>query len=239
MLSRLEKASRGRSSGGMPLASYADAMNRIRTHSHAGVTLIELMIVLAVLAVMVGLAVPVTAQWALNQRLTQASRDVESAFSYARSEAIRSGNIHLVFVETEADGTALSSPIVVLNDGRPGATGQNCEIDSGEPTTAFSLEQGVELGSSVATARVSSDPGTGDFPSVSTFIDADGNNASWVLFRPEGFPLAFSADCDTGAAGSGGGGVYLTNGERDIAIILTPLGATQLHTSNPAGGWSQ
>jgi prepilin-type N-terminal cleavage/methylation domain-containing protein len=214
-------------------------MTRLPRRSQTGVTLIELMIVLVVIGVMVGLAVPVTAQWASNQRLTRASRAIEGAFSLARSEAIRTGNIHLVFVGTDADGTALSNPVVVLDDGRPGSTGQNCAIDSGEHTTAFSLETGVSLGSSVATARAPNDTGAGDFPATATFVDADGNDASWVLFRPEGYPLAVSSDCDTGAPGSGGGGVYLTNGERDVAVILTPLGATELHTSNPSGGWSQ
>jgi len=214
-------------------------MRRLHTHRNSGVTLIELMIVLVVIGVMIALAVPVTAQWASNQRLTRAARQMESAFSYARSEAIRTGDIHIVMVATEPDGTDLDAPIVVLNDGRAGSADQNCRIDSGEPVEEFELERDVSLGTSVATTPAGTDTGGGTFPGIATFLDADGNDATWVLLRPEGFPLAVSSDCDTGAAGSGGGGVYLTNGERDVAIVLSPLGATQIHTSNSAGGWSQ
>ena len=59
-----------------------------------------------------------------------------------------------------------------------------------------------------------------------------------MLFRPEGTPLAFDTSCVTDTIGSGAGGVYLTNAERDVAVVLSPLGATRVHAA--AGeGWSQ
>lgn len=239
VLSRDEPPSRVDIRAGTDIAPYAAAMHRLHSHWNSGITLIELMIVVVILGIMVALAAPMTVQWASNQRLTQAARQVESAFSYARSEAIRTGNIHIVMVDEEPDGTDLDAPIVVLNDGRAGTIGQNCAIDSGENVELFTLEPDVSLGADVATTQPATDTGGGTFPGIATFLDADGVDATWVMLRPEGFPLAVSWDCDMGAAGSGGGGVYLTNGERDVAIVLTPLGATLIHTSNAAGGWSQ
>lgn len=204
-----------------------------------GFTLLELVVILAVIGILVALAAPAMSGWADTQRLNASARLVGGAFSYARSEAIRTGDIHLVFVATDANGIALTSDVVVLDDGRPGSAGQNCDIDAGERTQAFALERGVSFGVSEASAKVASDSGGGTL-GASTFLDADGDPASWLLFRPEGMPLAFSSDCSTGAAGSGGGGIYLTNGSRDAAVLVTPLGATRSHLWNAASGsWTQ
>jgi hypothetical protein len=55
----------------------------------------------------------------------------------------------------------------------------------------------------------------------------------WVMFRPDGIPIAFdgdSGDCgNVGAAGAGGGGLYVTNGKRDYAVVLSPLGSVRVH----------
>jgi prepilin-type N-terminal cleavage/methylation domain-containing protein len=208
-------------------------------HRSSGVTLIELAVVLAVIAAMAALSAPVGSRWAENQRLAGSIRDIEAAFNYARSEAIRTGNIHLVFLMEDADGNDLDPPVLVVDDGRPGASQQNCEFDTGEPTKSFDLETGVSFGVSHATAKVGTDPGAGSL-GASTFEDAGGNAASWVLFRPEGYPLAFSSDCSVGAVGSGGGGIYLTNGARDVAVTLTPLGSARVHSwESGSGSWTQ
>lgn len=205
----------------------------------SGVTLIELVIILAVVGVIAALAAPVGSQWAENQRLSGSVREIEAAFSYARGEAIRTGNIHAVFLGVDAQSNVLNPPIVVLNDGRPGSAGQNCRIDTGEPTKKFRLESGVSFGVTSATAKVPGDPGAGSL-GASTFVDASNNTARWVLFRPEGYPLAFSSDCSVGAVGTGGGGVYLTNISRDVAVVVTPLGATRVHAWKSAdGSWTQ
>jgi len=63
---------------------------------------------------------------------------VVNALGFARSEAIRTGNNHIVFVRGDATGTALQDSsgntvdLVVIDDQRPGDTDQNCRIDSGE-----------------------------------------------------------------------------------------------------------
>ena len=51
----------------------------------------------------------------------------------------------------------------------------------------------------------------------------------FVVFTPQGLPVSATAACATGGPGSGAGAVYLTNGNRDIAIVLTPLGTVRVH----------
>jgi len=204
-----------------------------------GFTLVELAVVLGLVGIIAALAAPLSTGWSDRQRLKDSARTVANALSYARGEAIRTGNIHAVFFGTDAGGNALASDIVVLDDGLPGSAGQNCDIDAGETVVELSLEKGVAPGVTQATAKVPTDPGAGAL-GFSTFEDAGGNAASWVLFRPEGMPLAFSSDCSTGAVGSGGGAIYLSNGERDVAVVVTPLGSTRVHGhGHGAGSWSQ
>lgn len=210
------------------------------TRLEAGLSLIELSVILGVVGILVALAAPLTDAWSDKQRLRDSARTVANAFSYARGEAIRTGNIHAVFFVGDANGNALPSPVVVLDDGIPGSATQNCSIDAGETIVEYSLEPNVAFGPTQATAKVPTDPGAGAL-GASTFRDAGGNAATWVLFRPEGTPLAFSSDCSTGTVGTGGGGIYLSNGDADTAVVVTPLGGTRVHAWSPASGgiWSQ
>ena len=199
--------------------------------TRAGFTLLETMLVVSIVAVITALAVPSFSQYAANQRLRSSALEVSTAFSYARSEATRTGNVHLVLFQEDAQGNTLTgSPILVVDDGLPGAIDQNCGIDTGEPTKSFFLDNDVSFGVTNASGKVSSDGGASTVTNGSTFEDAGGSAATWVLFRPEGPPRAFSSDCTAGTVGSGGGGIYLTNGNRDVAVVLTPLGASHLHS---------
>lgn len=206
----------------------------------SGSSLLEMVVVMALIGLLAAVAAPAIGHWASNRRLRSAAGEVASAFAYARSEATRTGNVHLVVFQGDAQGNPLAGfPILVVDDGRPGSLDQNCAIDSGEPTQGFRLESGIRFGLTNASSKVSSDSGGSSIVSGSTFLDASGSAATWVLFRPEGPPRAFSSDCTTGNVGSGGGGVYLTNGERDAAVVVTPLGAVRIHAWNPsASGWS-
>ena len=92
-----------------------------------GFTIIELMVVLALAAVMLGLAVPNMRQFILNNRLTSGANDLLRAVNQARSEAIKRQTVvtlcatdepeedepacsggafggWVVFVDTDADG---------------------------------------------------------------------------------------------------------------------------------------
>ena len=131
--------------------------------------------------------------------------------------------------------------LLVLDDGLPGSANQNCKIDAGETfeTYTFAAPE-VVYGVYAAGTKVPSDAGAGAMTSGSSFVDDGGGNARWVMFRPDGMPLAFDSSCNLGAVGSGGGAVYLNNGNRDVAAVLTPLGATRVHAFNRASNaWTQ
>ena len=204
-----------------------------------GFTLIELMISLAVGVVVILLASVQFEDWREVEASRQASRAIEGAFAYARGEAIRTGNNHIVFFDQDTAGNPLTDgsgndvPILVLDDGRPGSANQNCAIDAGETIQPVRFERGVAFGTTVATAPAPIDEGTGPYASGSSFLDTGSNPASWVLFRSDGQPRAIDAACNIGALGTGGGAIYVSNPQRDVAVVLTPLGAARAQSWNP------
>jgi len=210
-----------------------------------GFTVVELAIVLGIIGIVASLAIPATSRLSDNRRLYSSVDTLGWAFSYARGEAQRSGNLHIVYVRTDAQGGDLfDTPghqvdILIHDDGRPGSPNQNCQIDGGEPVVGRSLEASVAFGLSDADAKVGTDGGGGDATTGATFVNAGGGQANWVVFRPEGLPVPFSPDCSMGEVGNGSGGVYLTNGVRDASLVVSPLGATRVHVYRPASdSWS-
>lgn len=212
----------------------------------SGVTLLELMVVVAILGIAAALAVPGIVSWSDDERVKGAARSVADAFTLARSEAIRTGDQHLIIF---ALGLGATEQIVVVNDG-PVATA-NCTIDAGEIVHFVRGVNGVAWGTSTAGASgalAPADPGiaVSGAATGSTFTDATmtaTNGATWVLFQPDGMPRTFTQGAGScgaiGAAGQGGGGIYLTNQKRDYSVVLKPLGTSRVHKWNPVGGaWS-
>jgi len=218
-------------------------MNERNKHTNRGFTLLELIVVVVIVGSAAAMAIPSLTQTSLDQRLKGAGMSLSGALNLARSEAIRTGNIHIVFVGQDAQGAplvdanGLTVPVLILDDGRPGSLNQNCEIDSGEPIRTVKQEAGVSIGLSGGAGAVPTDLGTGDETTGSSFIGPDTLAASWVLFRPEGTPRSFDVGCNTGPMGSGTGAFYLTNGTRHLSVVLSPMGAVRVHGWN--GVWSQ
>ena len=88
-----------------------------------------------------------------------------------------------------------------------------------------------------ATSTVATDSGSAVISNGSSLLDGAAGAASWLMFRAEGPAYGFKSDCTVGAVGSGGGGIYLTNGDRDVAVVITPLGTTRLHRWGD-GAWT-
>jgi prepilin-type N-terminal cleavage/methylation domain-containing protein len=218
-----------------------------------GFTLIEIMVVVGIVAVLATLTTLEMGEWLRNQRVKAAARSAADAFQLARSEAIRTSRNHIVFFgspgDTDPAGTALVGsdgswvPILIVDDGPP--TTANCQIDAGEATRGIRPADDVQWGVSSATVKVPDDPGKAPFspPQASgrTFADPANNAVNWVLFRPDGIPVSFSFSSGTCAqisgTGSGGGGLYITNGERDYAVVLSPLGSARVYLWT-GSGWS-
>lgn len=205
----------------------------------AGVTLLELVIVVVVIGLLTAVAVPNLAAWSEDQRVRGAARSVADAFLIARGEAIRTGNPHLVVLQGALGAT---QPVEVVNDGDPAAA--NCTIDAGEVVHQVAAVEGVTWGTTPTLAGgtpAPDDPGLapGNVENGSSFTDASlssASDASWVLFQADGLPRVFTPNAGNCAAvglpGQGGGAIYLSNGRRDYAVVLGPLGTTRVHLWN-------
>lgn len=201
-----------------------------RARSIAGFTLIEVAIVVAILAVLAAAVVPTMVGGSADARLRSAVQETSAAFGFARSEAIRTGQIHLVFVGTDASGNPLPAVnggpaiVSVVNDGVPGSANQNCQIDPGETRLSIEPRVGIAGGVLPGVVPMPEDIGLGAIATGSTLTEPDGDPASWVLFRPEGTAHAFDAGCAIGAFGSGAGAIYLNNGRKQLGYALRPIG---------------
>lgn len=221
----------------------------MRSRSHqTGMTLIEVMVVVGIIGSLALLGAVAMDSYQRNARVRNAAQSVAGALALARAEAIRTGNNHLVFFNadggTDACGNALETsdgqvaPILVLDDGAPGSANQNCCIDAGESRMVERAVPGVSWGVAEADTQAPGDTGGGSIGTGSTFTSPAGTQTAWVLFRPDGVPVGFTSACNAGDAGSGGGGIYVTNGAWDYAAVLAPLGGVRVHAwSTEADAW--
>ena len=165
------------------------------------------MVVVAIVGVVSALAVRAFNQTIANRRLKDAAVSLSGALELARTDAIRTGNLHIVTFLQDAQGSALSDgdgntvPVPILDDGRPGTAGQNCKIDPGEPIRTISAVLGIAPGVTTGAGAAPNDAGTGAIATGSSFTQIGGGNARWVAFRPQGNPVSFNAACALGQLG--------------------------------------
>lgn len=87
----------------------------MRTHTARGFTLVELMVTIAVFVVLTILAIPQLGPFLQRQRLKNATMDIASSVSLARSEAIkRNASVYVVAAGTDwSQGWTVSSAAIV------------------------------------------------------------------------------------------------------------------------------
>lgn len=210
------------------------------------------MIVLGIAGLLTLIVGPTLGSWMRNQRLKDFTRATADLMLLARSEAARTGSRHIVLFgpagtadpagTTIATASGSNAAMIAVADGAPAAS--NCQIDASEDRRAVDFANDVQWGVSQATVRAPGDEGTAPFtpPQASGGTFADPNNVAvpWFLFRPDGVPVVFTGalgSCGTiGQTGTGGAALYTTNGERDYAVVLTPLGSVSVLVWNQDSG---
>lgn len=211
--------------------------------SRLGVTLIELVVVLAMISALIGAGAMSFLSWLEGQNIKTSARAVSNAFMLARGEAMRSGQNHIV-----AFGNGVlpnvANDIVIARDGAPETA--DCSFVSSDVVHSVDLLDGVAWGTTPTLAGNSwapADPGLakGNVANGTSFTTPNlATPASWVTFEPDGIPRAFTSDGSSctalGLPGEAGGGIYLTNGERDYAVLLAPLGTARVLSWRPDTG---
>jgi len=128
----------------------------------AGFSIIELVVVMAIMGAVIMVTMPSVSRWFENQELKGAVRSAADLLLLARSEAIRSGNPHVIFFGVDPDSTMMTNPdggfapLLAVNDGP--STTANCRVDGGEASEYIPAPDGVTWGVSTATAKVPTDP---------------------------------------------------------------------------------
>ena len=99
-----------------------------------GFTLVELMVALAVLAILLGISIPSYREFVANNRMTAQANDLISAFSLARSEAVK---------------RAANVTVCVSSDGASCTGGVNWEqgwivtADTADPNAVIRMQQAL------------------------------------------------------------------------------------------------
>jgi prepilin-type N-terminal cleavage/methylation domain-containing protein len=223
-----------------------------------GMTMLELMVVLAIIGALIGVATAVFRSWNADQRVKGAARDVGDLLIRGRAEAIRTGTPHMVFIGFDDamnpltwNGKPVAALLIADLDG-------DAQIDPGEDIDHVDIVPGGLVGYGRSLAGVTLAPGD---PFKGTALEGSvleqntpGNfqhptNPNliepWVLFRPDGTPRAAinngGGGTTLGTVGSGSGAVYITNARdltRDYAVVMAPLGGIQVLRWDPtAAAW--
>lgn len=220
----------------------------------AGMTLIELAVVLAIISIVIGGAAFSLRDWSTSLRARDGARDMADILQLGRAESIRTGTPHVAFFAFDTLGAPLMGEdgvtqvwAVLISD-----DDGDLLIDAGElrytvplPPAGANLTFGRAAGRTLIPRNVGArmgDPfwntgveGTAEETnSPANFRHPNDPNdvQNWVVFAPDGTPRSARPDgmggTVLGAIGSGDGAIYVTNGDREYAVVIAPLGGIRM-----------
>lgn len=158
-------------------------------------TLVELMVALAVLGILLSVAIPSFQGFIRNNRLTSVANELASAFSLARSEAVRRGQqVTVCKADTNAETPACGGG-AEWHDGWlitvGGATFKTFQIDG----WGVEIDEAADASSAVFLANGSSSTGELSFTVESICEAGDGNSKRIVEIAPAGRVNVKSENC--------------------------------------------
>ncbi len=241
-----------------------DAATRGRRAGRAqhGMTLVELALILVVIAILTAGASFTLLDWSTSLRARDGARDMADLLHLGRAEAIRTGVPHAVFFSVDVGGNDLVAEDGVSRAWAALISDDDTDlaVDAGElrhavpmPPPGTGLVFGRDPGRTLVPRNVGARMGD---PFWNTGIEGtaeernspanfrnpnDPNDVQhWIVFAPDGTPRAAVPDgmggTTMGNIGSGDGAIYVTNGEREYAVVMAPLGGVRMFQWDEAGG---
>lgn len=212
-------------------------------------SLIEIAVVVAIVGVIAGLGALAAGSLADEQRARKATRGVSDLMLLGRMEAIRTNTTHLLFFWMDASDNALQgsdgqpvAALLVRDDNGDGAPQGSEHVAALPFELAVDLQWGATYALDGGVVQAPNDnplaafPRSSDFECCSFTLPGGGGESRWIAFLPDGTPRGFTTGPFTaGAIGTGNGAVYLTNGTRDYAVVLSALGGVRTHAFDKGG----
>ena len=187
-----------------------------------GFSLTEIIVVLAIVMTLAGVAFPIFTKISYNIRLKSAATNISGLMQQARIQAARQNAVYTLAIPT--------------------AGGQAC-IDLNRDGTCQSTDPVIRFNSNITPAAAAPD-GTGGTPSAYVLVGDTGttnyDNATTLGYSARGLPCAYissTSTCSTPAAGYFV--YYLRDARADgttgwAAVVVTRTGRTKSYTWNGA-----